>query len=90
MRPEVGQVYETVYAKISQTIPSGEDLTWGDYSEPFTMFQIVFSEPPTTVIYAWVDWTLEIESGDISPGVYQLTLPDGNEIESPLVTDFDL
>lgn len=86
----VGQEYETVYAKISRTIPSGEDLSWGNESEPFTQFLIQFSASPKTNIAAWIDWGSAVDPGDISPGVYPLTLPGGYEIESPLVTDFDI
>lgn len=90
VRPVVGQEYETVYAKISRTIPSGEDLSWGDESEAFTQFLIEFSPQTHTDIVAWIDWYLQTDPGDISPGVYPLTLPGGGEIETPLVTDFDL
>lgn len=86
----MGQEYETVYAKISRTIPSGEDLSWGNDDEQFTNFGIQFSDSPDTVIIAWFDWMLHIPHGDISPGVYPLTLEDGWTLGSPLVTDFDL
>lgn len=88
VRPVVGQSYETLYAKIAQEIPSGRNMNWGNPNETFTNFFIQFIEGSNTNINVYIDFGGEVEEGNIQPGVYQLTYPGGEELESPLEVDF--